>query len=380
MKKTGKHKRSGKSNISDFRWWLREIIIPLAIVLFIKGFVGAPSWIPTTSMEKTLMANELVIVSKLNYGPRVPMTWLVIPLTHREIPILGIKSYLDWIELPYMRLPGWEKVERYDVVVFNWPAEFEHPVDRRLHYVKRCIGLPGDTLEIKHGDVYINGKKLIPPSSVQYAYCVQLKHVSPELIYRLRAKGIVVHEFSILPGNVALLNMTPQEATKLRNMPGVLYIHRMQGLGYDDKPPYRICSAIYNMPVDLFPEGPAFNDWTIDDMGPIYIPAKGDTLWLDSQNVYIYRTLIEKHEKNTLTISKDGKIIINGKPARFYVTKMDYYWMMGDNRHNSQDSRYWGFVPEDHIVGKAIIVLFSWDAQAKWYQKLRLNRFFKLVK
>ncbi len=361
--------------------WVRDFLIPLLIVLFIRGFIGAPSWIPTTSMEKTLMAKELVLVSKLNYGPRIPMTWLVVPLTHREIPLLGIRSYLEWPQLPYMRLPGWEQPHYNDIIVFNYPAEFDYPVDRRLYYVKRCVGLPGDTLHIQRGKVYVNGKEIPPPPDAEFAYCVQLRHGTSLQTKYLRRLGVYIYEYARLTPNLYILYITEAEAQKLRSFPAVRYLQKMEGRQAHPDTPYQICAYhLYSMfpgKEPLFPKHPAYAHWTIDDMGPIYIPKAGDTLWLTIPNVFLYRTLITEHEGHDLVVTPDGKIFIDGKPAQWFIPKMNYYWAMGDNRHNSQDSRYWGFVPENHLVGKVVMTLFSWDPHGKGIHHIRWDRFFR---
>jgi signal peptidase I len=355
-------------------------------------------------MEKTLLINDFLFVSKFSYGPRIPNTPLSIPFIHNYIPGLGWKSYSTALELPYIRWFA-SPVKRGDVVVFNFPAGdtvihkegFEsanpyydvkrraaagstndqmilndpvnfpivvHPPDKSDNYIKRCMGVSGDTLQIIHGDVYIDGvKQTIPPNS-ERNYQVELKDnrsLDPDYLKDL---GIMINEtdntsdLNMMGNSMYLINMTEKEKSALEKSPIVKSVQ-----------PYFINTP---NPTEYFPYD-TIHKWSVDEYGPIWIPKKGATIVLNDSTYPIYERAIRVYEKNSLE-KKDGKFILNGKEATNYTFKMNYYWMMGDNRQGSQDSRFWGFVPEDRIVGEASIIWFSWKNGPRW------NRLFKVVK
>lgn len=313
-------------------------------------------------MEGTLLSGDYVLVNKLSYGPRLPNTLLSLPFAHQRLPFTeNTHSYLDWIQLPYKRLFGSPDVQHNDVLVFNYPMEDEHPVDQRIYYIKRCVGLPGDSLQIKEGQVYVNGVYNDVPEKLQFNYKVVTEQdtMDSEALTKL---GITEGGKMKNKGEFWFtMNATTMDSLKtLANIKSVEPLIEKQG-SYSDY---------------MFPENEHFL-WNVDFFGSIYIPKAGDSVNLTIEQLPLYKRIIEVYEKNTLTTSGDS-IFINDIYAKQYVFKMNYYFMMGDNRHNSADSRFWGFVPEDHIVGKAVLVLLSIDkSDAK--SGIRWDRWFHKI-
>ena len=393
--------------VSEARDWLDAIVFALVAAVIIRGKVLEFYNIPSSSMEKSLMTGDYLLVSKLAYGPRVAMTPLAIPLVHNVMPFTGgqKESYLKWIELPYHRFPGLGHVERFDAVVFNYPDGDTvctawqsnrsyhdlaremgrdvvlnaqvlpvgnqwvenhirvRPVDKRENFIKRCIGLPGEDLELRDQKVFINGKELPSPVFSQQTYAVKF-HPGLNTRKILDEMGISKEDYD----NALAIMM--YEGTDCFELPlSALAAEEMRA-----RPEVAEVTPIVHPAQagrDLFPHADGY-DWSVDNFGPVHIPAKGETLQLTLDNLPLYQRVITVFEGNTLEV-KNGKIFINGEETTTYTCKMDYYWMMGDNRHNSADSRYWGFVPEDHIAGKAKWVVFSRD---KDHGKIRFNRFF----
>lgn len=388
---------------SPAREWFDTIVFALIAVLIIHAFYFKGYVIPSSSMEKSLNVGDFLFVSKVAYGPRVPQTVFSFPFVQHTLPLTTDKpSYLTWLELPYHRLPGFRKVKHNDVIVFNFPdgdtvssvwqsnisyntlvkevgrnrvwndkANFGRityrPVDRRENFVKRCIGLPGDTLRIKDRQVFINGKEAENPEYLQYNYRIL---PSPAVVTKRTWQELGVSDddlktlFQPGAGSVPLTNRMVQALEKIPGVESVQPVVEPEGLG-DGR---------------LFPYSPEDYAWNIDNYGPVRIPAKGDTLLLDARNIVLYERLITIYENNTLEIRPDGQILINGEARETYVCKMDYYWAMGDNRHNSADSRFWGFVPEDHLVGKAFFVWFSWNKDATGFKKVRWNKVMRVIR
>ena len=375
--------------------WLDAIVYALVLVYFLFLFVGQNYQIPSSSLEKSLLTGDFLWVNKVTYGPRVPQTPLHFPLAQNILPILGCKSYIEHPQLDYHRLKGLRNVERMDIVVFNFPAGdtvalkmpnpdyytlcqmygrdavrnnkqqfgdvIYRPVDRRDNYVKRCLGLPGETLQIKEGIVYVDGKAIPQPERVQYLYYVETDGtpITDELYEELGISKEDRHG----DGIQYTLLLTEEMKRVLKSKPWVKMVERIQ-------PDPSESIATYPVGVDY--------GWTHANYGPVWIPKKGATLNLSLQNLPLYERCIRNYEGNTLEV-KGGQIYINGKPATSYTFKMDYYWMQGDNRDNSLDSRYWGFVPEDHIVGTPSIILISFDKDHSLFNGgIRWNRIFKL--
>ena len=375
--------------------WIDAIIYALVLVYFLFLFIGQNYQIPSSSLEKSLLTGDFLWVNKVTYGPRVPQTPLHFPLAQNTLPILNCKSYIETPQLPYHRLKGLRNVERMDIVVFNFPAGdtvalkcpnpdyytlcqergrdvvwnnkeifgdiIYRPVDRRDNYVKRCLGLPGETLQIRDGIVYINGKAVPQPKNVQYFYYVETDgtFIDEDLYDEL---GISMDDRHG-QGNQYILPLTAAMKRTLESKPWVQTIQRIQ-------PDAGETLITYPVGVDY--------GWTHANYGPIWIPKKGAKVDLTVQNLPLYERCSRNYEGNTLEV-KGGQIYINGKVATSYTFKMDYYWMQGDNRDNSLDSRYWGFVPEDHIVGTPSIILISFDKDHTLLDGgIRWNRIFKM--
>jgi signal peptidase I len=347
-----------KKITAHIKQWLKALLFALLTVVVVKAFVFWVYVIPSTSMEKTLLPGDLIVVNKMAYGIRLPITPITFPLSHQKMPLnRNYKAYLDIIQFPYIRLFA-SKIERNDVVVFNYPLENEVPIDHRSFYIKRCVGLPGDVIVIKNKEVFIN-KELLPfPKNVSFNY-----HVKSSL--PLNKDTLMKYDITDggkIDGN-NYWQLTLSDSAK-KNLLKLNYIETVK--------PLKINADTY---ADyIFP----FNEnykWNIDFFGPLSIPQKGETVILDSINIHMYQQIIERYEENTFE-QIGNYFVINGDTVNEYTFQMDYYFMMGDNRHNSADSRFWGFVPESHIVGKAHSILFSVNKSPNAIDKYRWNRFF----
>ncbi|GHT76495.1 signal peptidase I [Bacteroidia bacterium] len=397
--------------------WADAIIFALIAVYIINIFIFQNYKIPSSSLEKTLLVGDYLCVSKVNYGPRVPNTPLAFPLTHHTLPIFNIQSYSNWPHWDYKRLKGFGPVKRGDIVVFNFPAGdtvafnlqnqdyydlvyqvgwervntdkrnfgkiIYRPVDRRENYVKRCIGMPGDTLQIIDNQICINGNELQTPSKAQFNYFVETTgNLFTEK--QFRKLGVskddqrLCNRGADAPRMFDFLGITRNETGNYNPVYCLPLTQEM--LEFLKKSNW--AKSIRIQP-DAF-GGKTYpydynTGWTRDNFGPVWIPKKGETIVLDEQNVALYSRCIINYEGNTLR-ADGGKYYINGSPANCYTFKYDYYFMMGDNRHNSLDSRYWGFVPEDHIVGKPLIIWLSIDKDRGWFDgKIRWNRLFTRI-
>lgn len=409
--------------------WVDAIVFALVAVYFVNIYFFQNYTIPSSSLEKSLLVGDYLFVSKMSYGPRVPQTPLSMPLTQHTMPVIGCKSYIEWPQWDYKRVKG-GRVQLNDIVVFNYPSgdtvvvnpvyqpqdfygmayqigyamymqsngvvpqmdslsrqqqrdfydyiytlgrtyidacpgEFGgvmwRPVDRRENYVKRCVGLPGQTLRIKDHVIYLDGKPNKEPDNVQYNYRVVLKQYIPDEL--VRELGISQEDLRSL-GTSGSLPLTQRAYERLKACPDIV-----ESITYDD----RDFGSESLYPLNLY------KDWTCDNYGPVWIPAKGDSIRLTMDNIAIYERPIRVYEGNELKV-EGGKIFINGKETDTYTFKMDYYWMQGDNRHNSADSRFWGFVPEDHIVGKPVLIWLSLDKDRSWFDgHVRWNRLFRWV-
>jgi signal peptidase I len=361
-------------------------------------------------MEGSLLVGDFLFVSKYSYGPKVPNTPLTVPFTHHTMPVIGGKSYSEAIKAPYFRFKGIGKVHRGDAMVFNYPSgdtvilgeeamnyylalmsaedqaklqfgdtyqpgmgrdmlfrQFPNriiarPVDKRDNYIKRCVAIAGDTLEIRNRDIYINGQKTQTPRGVQFRYMITTE--GNAYIHDLWKKYRITDVSQYMHGYI--IHTTPEIAEKIASsgIPGIKSVEL-----YGSEPDKAV-----------FPQDTSLVQWGLDDFGPVVIPAAGMTITLTPMHVAMYRRAIEVYENNRFEI-RDGMVYINGVQAETYTFKMDYYWLMGDNRHNSLDSRYWGFVPEDHVVGKAVFVWLSLDKTRGWFDgKIRWNKVFRGVK
>lgn len=418
-------KKSTNKTVLTVMGWVDAIVFALVAVYFVNLYFFQNYVIPSSSLEKSLLVGDYLFVSKMSYGARIPQTPLHMPLTQHTLPVFNCKSYLEWPKWDYKRVAGLGEVQLNDIVVFNFPAGdtvatgnpaediyrmsyaigkqlskpidlaslnleqqrdvydyyyavgrkyidenpqlygevITRPVDRRENYVKRCVGMPGQTLEIRNRIIYLDGKANKEPDNVQYRYLVHTKGMLPEdLCHEL---GISQEDLMAYYTEESVYNMPLTEKAKAAL------------LARKD-----LVTSIENVPDDdaggLYPDN-KLTGWTVDNYGPIWIPKKGATIDLTLDNLPMYERPIKNYEGNSLEV-KDGKIYINGLETTKYTFKMDYYWMMGDNRHNSADSRFWGFVPEDHIVGKPIFIWLSLNQDRGWFDgKIRWNRLFKFV-
>ena len=441
-------KRTKNATVRSVMSWVDAIVFALVAVYFVNIYIFQNYQIPSSSLEKSLLVGDFLYVSKMSYGPRVPNTPLSLPLTQHTLPILNTKSYIEWPQWSYKRVAGFGKVKRNDIVVFNFPAgdtvatfmqqndfyslayqagrqiypnpvEMDslsieqqrtvyalyynagrnyirshpreygeivvRPVDRRENYVKRCIGLPGDTLQITDGQVSIDGKPIATPTEAQFFYLVQTTgpYIPDEMFRELGISNedrILIADGS--SRNEEFISMGFDHCDAQGRTTPIYHLPLTQKM-YDTllgnkKLISRIAKGFDSFTEQMYPLN-LYTGWTRDNYGPIWIPAKGATIRLTLHNLPIYERCITAYEGNTLDVKEDG-IYINGKKSDSYTFQMDYYWMMGDNRDNSADSRYWGFVPEDHVVGKPILVWLSLDKDRNWFDgKIRWNRIFKWV-
>ena len=413
---------------TSFGETISSILFAIVAATIVHNYVIQPYIIPTGSLEKSLLIGDFLFVSKFHYGARVPMTAISLPMVHDTIPLLKTRSYLKKPQLPYLRLPGVKKIKRNEIVVFSWPADtvrqffvkekrVDKPIDKKSNYVKRCVGVPGDTLEILNGFVYTNGSKNILPdrAKVQYThYAYSQKGVSSRklsskgysdytrtykienisentykqiLPYIIGRKGNTIEDFRVITGSKGLptkliyktglkvseilelkkeITLTLREAENLRKVQGIDSVVRK-------------INQVKVPNEAFFPNKVPF-DWNEDNFGPIVVPQIGMTVDLNQKNLSIYKKIIGEYEGNTLELNQQG-VKINGEYSSKYTFKKDYYWMMGDNRHKSEDSRFWGFVPDDHIVGKPVFIWFSIkginDGIKNW--KVRWDRVFTTV-
>jgi len=362
--------------------WTEAITFAVVAATLIRWTIMEAYTIPTPSMENSLLVGDFLFVSKFHYGTRTPATPLQLPLTHQKIWFTEIPSYLDWIQLPQYRLPGLTKIKNGDVVVFNVPGIEEnnymvgnrkewidYPVDLKMNYIKRCVGIPGDKVEVKNRQVYYNGKALENPPLMQYRYQVIASDVINDRIFEKYNLGLDEdYRFEGLDNaNQAVysIHMTADVAAEMKALP---YI-----------------KSVDLIPIDAYGESQTYPNyaklkWTGDDYGPITIPYEGMTISLDDSTIAFYGKMIQRYEHNKNVQIDSSGISIDGSKIKEYTFKQDYYFMMGDNRHNSLDSRFWGFVPADHIVGKGFFIWLSIDKYGSWFNRIRWNRFFKPIR
>lgn len=390
-KRTPKGKRHKvKTEFTD------AVIIAVIVAVFVRVFLFEVYRLPTSSMEKTLLVGDYILVSKIRYGPRMPRTAITIPFFHNTMPFSKkIKnSFSTSIVFKHKRLSGLSEMERFDVVVFNNPEGdtiiqelpeksyynmcreygsenirsrynlLYRPVDKRDNYVKRVIGLPGDTVKIMHGVAYINNKREKPVTTFQYNYTIKMLNKSDTVLF----DTLNVSDYDVDPNEYNDIYTVPLTARQHKEVLDSNYFSAI--VKYERIDPTETIKSI-------FPYSKNYT-WTEDNYGPIYIPRKGDTVNLTLINLSLYRRIITTYEGNELNII-NNTIYINGKISKTYTFRMNYYFMLGDNRHNSNDSRYWGFVPEDHVIGKAQLVWLSLDNKNKFPRNLRWDKMFKFI-
>ena len=413
---------------SEFGEWVSSITFAIIAATLVHTYFMQPLTIPTSSLEKSLLVGDYLFVSKFHYGARVPSTAVALPMVHDSIPFTKSASYLKKPQLPYTRLPGLQNIKNNDIVCFNWPADtlatmwgdtsgkFTYkPVDKKTNYVKRSVGIAGDSLELRNGYVYINGKKNELPdrAKIQFYYTYEAKttidaNTFPKFLIKKERTGVYnilseywnnakVQEAIKKNGNLSKMssdslytevagginpdfarrlkmtsvankiniNLTEDEAIRLRKLPKTVAVTKLN----------------FDADNAIFPHI-ASNKWSQDNFGPIYIPKAGATVKIDAASLPYYKQIIKNYENNDLAVVGDA-IFINGKKADSYTFKQDYYWLMGDNRHNSLDARYWGYVPFDHVLGKPVMIWWSWDANAASFgekiKSIRWDRMFTTV-
>ncbi|GEQ86089.1 signal peptidase I [Patiriisocius marinistellae] len=367
--------------------WVSSILFAVVAATIVHTYVMQPFTIPTSSLEKTLLVGDFLFVSKFHYGARTPNTPISFPMVHDTIPKLGVKSYSSKPQIPYFRVPGFQDISRNDIVVFNWPVDtlvdinpasmrgsVQKPIDKKSNYVKRCVGVPGDSLEVRAGYVYINGEKNVLPdrAKLQFYYGVIFKRqINQNDIDYLRERYDITDISADPNPNTYIMHMTDEAMEQFKSYKDVAKII-----------PIKNESTQYNS--GIFPHSPDYA-WNNDFFGPIYIPEAGKTVTIDAQSIPFYKRIIETYEGSELgienKITQNGtQVLLNGQPLTDYTFKMDYYWMMGDNRNNSQDARSWGYVPFNHVVGKPVFVWMSWDSNANGLMnKIRWERLFTTV-
>ncbi len=397
--------------------WIDALIFAVVAATLIRMFLFEAYTIPTSSMEKSMLVGDYLFVSKVSYGPKLPNTPLAVPFTHHTLPFTkSTKAYSELIKWPYKRIAGTTTIKRNDIMVFNFPAgdtvivgienpdyysqlrsnarayqESERsrgvvisepaaaervrelmkqrfqiitrPVDKRENYIKRGVGMPGDVLELKNGQLYVNGVVAENPEEMQFDYIVRTNGIPLNRKKLKEEVGISLDDIGLASTSVYRFPLTVEMVKKLKAFPNVTDIERVEETGVNP---------------DIFPFDPEHYPWNVDNFGPLYVPKKGDRVEINPTTLPLYRRIIETYEGNKLEV-KDSVIYINGQVADHYTFQMDYYWMMGDNRHRSADSRFWGFVPEDHVVGKAYFIWLSIDKDKSFLGKIRWNRMFRFI-
>ncbi len=387
-----KDKNAKPQKKSKGREWTDAIIFAVVAATIIRVFFIEAYTIPTGSMERSLLIGDFLFVSKVNYGARVPMTPVAFPFAHHTMPLTGTKAYWDGVQWKYRRLPGLSDIKRNDVVVFNFPegdtvaleqqdvnyyelvrslgwravntqyTVTSRPVDKRENYIKRCIGISGDVVSMVNGLVSINGKPEPLKNTGRMDYLVTFKTADIDWSAFEDLGFVVKDDIATVSANTYQITGTADMLAEVKRMPSVASMVWRTATPGDQE-------------LAVFPHDPN-RKWNVDNFGPIQIPKKGWTVKLDSATMPLYERAIRIYEGNTLV--KSGKDwLINGTKADTYTFKMNYFWMMGDNRHNSLDSRYWGFVPEDHIVGKALFIWMSYDTNGSFFHKIRWSRLFR---
>ena len=415
-------------SFSGFERSIGSFIFAIVIATIVHNYFLQPFVIPTGSLEKTLRVGDFLLVSKFHYGARVPSTVVTLPMVHDTIPIIKTRSYLKSPQLPYIRIPGFQQIKNNDIVVFNWPADTVRkffvkekgvikPRDKKSNYVKRALGIPGDTIEIKDGIIFINGKKNVLPDRAKPIFTYNIKSDQGVSSNKLKEIGIegFIRKFIIK-------NLTPRSYEEISNyilsisntndneyliytddygiplsiirdnniiISELIDSTREISLTYEDALKiensnlfdtiYRVTQSEGVSNLNFFPNNKSFK-WNNDYLGPIYIPKKGDEIDLNLDNLPLYKKIIKDYEFNDVDIS-NGRIFINSKEQDSYTFKQDYYWMMGDNRYNSEDSRVWGFVPFDHVLGKPVFIWMSIDGLFNGIQnwKFRWDRIFTTI-
>jgi signal peptidase I len=360
-------KKASRKPKSKVREWVDAIVFAVIAATIIRWATLEAFTIPTPSMEGTLLVGDFLFVSKLHYGTRTPKTPLQIPLTHRRIWGTEIPSYLDWIQLPQYRLPGFTDVKRNDVVVFNYPEELEYPLDLREHYIKRCVGVPGDVVRVKNAELYINSEPALVPEDVQFSYAIKTSEMIRDRVW----DKYEISESQMIPGYGYMVQAKPamiEEMRALSFVDDIIFSPTQKGNDL-------VSVDSTEVEPQTYPKTPETH-WNKDFYGPITVPEEGQTIAINHENLLMYGELLRYYE-HLEDVKIDGnQLFIDGEQVTEYTFSQNYYFMMGDNRHNSWDSRYWGFVPEDHVVGKALFIWMSIDPEQSFLSKIRWSRLF----
>lgn len=378
--------------------WIDAIIFAVIAATLIRMFFIEAYTIPTSSMEKSMLVGDFLFVSKISYGPKLPNTPLSFPFVHHTMPLTSsTKSYLEWIKRPYKRIAGFGEVKNNDIVVFNFPEGdtvatymptqsyynlvrnygrervwsdtrtfgeiISRPVDKRENYIKRCIGISGDVIEIKDGQVFVNGKEQHHFPGMQYDYIITTNGtaINKRLLEKI---GVSKADQQVFNSSQFLFPLTEEQVEEIKKLNNVTSVQKVN-------------MAAGNWDQNIFPFSENY-PWNVDNYGPLQIPKKGETISLNLKNLPVYKRIISLYEEHQLVV-KDSTIYIDGTATDNYTFSMNYFWMMGDNRHNSADSRYWGFVPEDHVVGKAVFIWLSLDKEKSLPANIRWNRLFRTI-
>ncbi|RDK87249.1 signal peptidase I [Marinirhabdus gelatinilytica] len=361
--------------------WVSSILFAVVAATIVHTYFMQPFTIPTSSLEKSLLVGDFLFVSKFHYGARAPMTPIAFPMVHDTIPVAGVKSYSKEPQIPYFRFPGFQKIKRNDIVVFNWPVDtlidinpasmrgsVIKPIDKKSNYVKRCVGIPGDSLSVRNGRVFIDGQPLELPDRAKVQFGYQIVTKKPLNIQFVKERYDIT---DIRPINqdpiVYEIHATDEALEKIKNNPDVerVVAYKDMEVGYD---------------ASVFPNNAEY-EFNNNFFGPIYIPEAGKTVAINAQSIPFYKRIIEVYEGIEMgienKITQNGtQVLLNGQPLTEYTFKMDYYWLMGDNRNNSQDARTWGYVPFNHVVGKPVFIWMSYDSNTGSF---RWDRFFTTV-
>lgn len=388
--------------------WVSSIIFAVVAATIVHTYFMQPFVIPSSSLEKTLLVGDYLLVSKFHYGARTPITTVSTPMLHDSLPKLHTKSYLSKPQLPYFRLPGFQKIKRNDIVVFSWPVDtlidirpghmygsVRKPVDKKSNYVKRCVGMPGDSLEVRDGYVYINGVQNDLPdrAKIQFSYWIKWKDnkqaLSDEMLYKRYGITDGYALFDDTTGEFMISAVTEEAMNRLKNHPNTESIRRdIAGRNipymarYNESKTRRLVK--YADPTNIFPNQKTSN-WNNSNFGGIYIPEKGKTVAITPESIHFYKRIIEVYEGYEMGIERSieisgTQVFLNGTPLTEYTFQQDYYWLMGDNRGNSQDARSWGYVPYNHVVGKPVFVWFSLDKnKTGFFNSIRWDRVFTTV-
>ncbi len=370
-------KKKNRKPRSKTMEWLDALKFAIIVATILKWGLISAFTIPTPSMEGTLLVGDYLFVSKIHYGPRTPVTPLQVPLTHQKIPLLNVKSYLDWIQLPSVRLPGFRGVKRYEPVVFNYPGnpnlpgDEDHPVDLKTYYVKRCLAIPGDVIEIKDTEVLVNGEPAPQPPKTQFSYKVtSTDPISQRVFLRY---GI----WDVTPAGVNTYYLKAMDETmeQLKTIPGL----QVEPMSIDPQTGSLRTWGPGEGQFNVLPDGQT-TGWNEDYYGPYEIPAEGMAISINQENLLKYGYIIERYEGHEDVTIENDRLQIDGQTVEEYTFNQGYYFMMGDNRHNSVDSRFWGVVPEDHIMGKPLFIWMSIDPNQSGLKKIRWDRLFTLIR